>query len=273
MSSKIKNLIPKTTVVASDELAINDVAGGCADKKAGMDDIKTYMSLSPTLVTPALGTPASGVATNITGLPTAGLVNDAVTLAKMASGTAGNLITYNACGNPVAVVTGNCGQILTSNGACTAPTFQCAAGGGLTYAAVVKSADESIQSSTTLQDDDELTFAVSANKEYYVYNTLFYTGESLSVALKYAFTVPSGATMLDGSNAIYIRGINYTSFDDDSTTTRNSPGSTVLRGATTLHKLSIGGTAGNVTLQWAQDISTAEDMTVKAGSTLLVWES
>ena len=49
----IKDLTAKTTVVASDELPINDVAGGNLDKKEGMDDIKTFMSLSPTLVTPA----------------------------------------------------------------------------------------------------------------------------------------------------------------------------------------------------------------------------
>ena len=79
---------------------------------------------SPTLVTPALGTPASGVLTNCTGLPTAGLVDDAVTLAKMAAGTAGNLITYDASGNPAAVATGTAGQRLTSNGAGAAPTFQ-----------------------------------------------------------------------------------------------------------------------------------------------------
>ena len=39
---------------------------------------------SPTLVTPVLGTPASGTLTNCTGLPTAGLVNNAVTNAKLA---------------------------------------------------------------------------------------------------------------------------------------------------------------------------------------------
>lgn len=39
---------------------------------------------SPTLVTPALGTPASGVLTNVTGLPTTGLVDLAVTTAKVA---------------------------------------------------------------------------------------------------------------------------------------------------------------------------------------------
>jgi len=57
----------KTTIVATDELYINDVAGGNLDKKAGLDDIKTYMSLSPTLVTPALGTIASGDITAGTG--------------------------------------------------------------------------------------------------------------------------------------------------------------------------------------------------------------
>lgn len=58
------------------------------------------------------------------------IANDAVTLAKMASGTAGNLITYNAAGDPAAVATGNAAQVLTSNGAGEAPTFQAAAGGG-----------------------------------------------------------------------------------------------------------------------------------------------
>lgn len=40
---------------------------------------------SPTLVTPLLGTPTSGTLTNCTGLPTAGIVDGAVTLAKMAN--------------------------------------------------------------------------------------------------------------------------------------------------------------------------------------------
>lgn len=38
---------------------------------------------SPTLVTPALGTPVSGALANCTGLPTTGLVDEAVTYAKM----------------------------------------------------------------------------------------------------------------------------------------------------------------------------------------------
>lgn len=56
--------------------------------------------------------------------------DNAITLAKMASGTDGNLITYNASGDPAAVATGTAAQVLTSNGAGAAPTFQAAAGGG-----------------------------------------------------------------------------------------------------------------------------------------------
>ena len=56
--------------------------------------------------------------------------DNAVTLAKMATGTDGNIISYDASGNPVAVATGSSGQVLTSAGAGAVPSFQAAAGGG-----------------------------------------------------------------------------------------------------------------------------------------------
>ena len=58
---------------------------------------------------------------------TASIADDAVTLAKMAPGTDGNLISYDASGNPAAVATGSSGQILTSQGAGAAPVFATAA--------------------------------------------------------------------------------------------------------------------------------------------------
>ena len=66
-------------------------------------------------------------ATNAPGAGSVGtsqLANDAVTLAKMASGTDGNIISYDASGNPVAVATGNDGQVLTSAGAGAPPVFE-----------------------------------------------------------------------------------------------------------------------------------------------------
>jgi hypothetical protein len=61
------------------------------------------------------------------GLATADIADDAITLAKMAAGTDGNLITYDASGDPAYVATGTSGQVLTSNGAGAAPTFQSSA--------------------------------------------------------------------------------------------------------------------------------------------------
>ena len=54
---------------------------------------------------------------------TAKIIDDAVTLAKMAPGTDGNIISYDASGNPVAIATGSSGQVLTSAGAGAPPTF------------------------------------------------------------------------------------------------------------------------------------------------------
>ena len=59
---------------------------------------------------------------------TTALTDNAVTLAKMASGTDGNIISYDASGNPVAVSTGSSGQVLTSAGAGAAPSFAAASG-------------------------------------------------------------------------------------------------------------------------------------------------
>ena len=63
----------------------------------------------------------------VTPIVEANIADDAITLAKMAPGTDGNLITYDASGNPAYVATGNNNQVLTSNGAGAAPTFQAAA--------------------------------------------------------------------------------------------------------------------------------------------------
>jgi hypothetical protein len=86
------------------------------------------LATSPALITPALGTPTELVGTNITGTGanfTAGTVSDdAITLAKMAPGIDGNIISYDASGNPVAIATGTDGQVLTSTGAGSPPAFE-----------------------------------------------------------------------------------------------------------------------------------------------------
>jgi len=75
--------------------------------------------------------------------------DNTVTLAKMAPGTDGNIISYDASGNPVAVATGNAGQILTSAGAGAVPSFQAAPAAGLN---VITSSD--ISDNTSLLNND-----------------------------------------------------------------------------------------------------------------------
>ena len=112
---------------------------------------EAVFATSPTLVTPALGTPASGVMTNVSGTAsslTAGTVttnanltgvvtssgnataiaDKAIGIAKLADGTDGELITWNASGVIAAVAAGSADQVLTSNGAGAAPAFKAAGG-------------------------------------------------------------------------------------------------------------------------------------------------
>ena len=72
---------------------------------------------------------ASIVDSNVT---TAKVADNAITLAKMASGTDGNIISYDASGNPVAIATGTAGQVLTSAGAGAEPSFQTPTVGDIT---------------------------------------------------------------------------------------------------------------------------------------------
>ena len=60
----------------------------------------------------------------LTQIKTDAISDDAVTLAKQASGTDGQIITYDASGNPTAVGPGTDGQVLTSTGAGSPPAFE-----------------------------------------------------------------------------------------------------------------------------------------------------
>ena len=81
------------TVAGGDAFVMDDADVGM--RQVDIDNVDTYLAATtktltnktltaPTLTTPALGTPASGVMTNMTGAVTASLVDDAVTVAKMA---------------------------------------------------------------------------------------------------------------------------------------------------------------------------------------------
>lgn len=108
--------------VADDAVGIAELsATGTAGSGNFLRGDNTWTAVS---TDPTMGGDISGTASN------AQIVANAVGLPEMASGVDGNIISYDASGNPVAVATGTSGQILTSAGAGAPPTFAAAAAGG-----------------------------------------------------------------------------------------------------------------------------------------------
>ena len=71
-----------------------------------------------------------------------------VAVADLADGTDGELITWDASGNPATVAVGTSGHVLTSNGAGAAPTFQASTGGLVPLATATASTSASIDFAT-----------------------------------------------------------------------------------------------------------------------------
>lgn len=127
---------------------------------------------------------------------------------------------------------------------------------------VYKTTNETVNNSTTLQNDDELLFPIGANEVWGFY--LFITGTfSSSFDWKCGWTVPSGTTMqwsaIDGGD---VATITESGTDVEVTSTRDS---TLFYSGV----VDSAGTSGNVQLQWAQNVMFAGDLIVKAGSYLI----
>jgi hypothetical protein len=97
-------------------------------------------------------------------LTSSDITDGIISLPKLTDGTDGNLISYDASGNPVAVATGTDGQVLTSTGAGSPPVFETLASGTNTPAFDARaSTDQTGLSSggwTKVQFDTELLIPI-----------------------------------------------------------------------------------------------------------------
>jgi hypothetical protein len=142
---------------------------------------------------------------------------------------------------------------------------------------VRKSASETVTNSVVLQNDDALLFAVAANTvwafEFYIICQHFDDGGDI----KFGITSPAGSTR----SAIIVGG-DLGSITAGEGVMREYPnnafGNLLTNGVDLEDERSvvlikgvaiIGGTAGNVTLQWAQNGATLTGTTVHAGSYLI----
>lgn len=139
----------------------------------------------------------------------------------------------------------------------------------------IKPGDTARASTTTFANDPDLILPVAANSTYFVQAVLFYTGAAtMGSGFKYTFTVPTSATGMHGdsyqnSSNIYVGDIAYNWTD-----TPQPQGGAWTDGVTSFLNVKISGilvvagTAGNLTLQWAQFTSSATNTTLRANSFL-----
>lgn len=138
---------------------------------------------------------------------------------------------------------------------------------------VRKASNESVTSSTTLQNDDELKYAMAANTNYHFEISVLYTGATAG-DIKFSINLPSGADLW--ASGIIPSGGTVSMFGPitsplgvisglDALGTTN-PTMIFIRGV-----VMNGSTAGDLQFQWAQNASSGTATTVYAGSYLKVW--
>ena len=135
-----------------------------------------------------------------------------------------------------------------------------------------KTADESVTSSLTLQDDDHLTFTIAANEEWVAVYDLGAGALLSTTGIQLAVTAPAGATLDVIFSAIGTTGEVRGSF----TTTSGgqfsvSPAQFPVSSSAVFHIRAWvlnGATPGSVTLQFAQQTSSVTAVTVRKGSSM-----
>jgi len=140
------------------------------------------------------------------------------------------------------------------------------AASGLTFARVVKSVTETINSDSVLHNDDELFFVANANKTYGGIIGLHLESGS-TPDFKSALSIPSGASArrVNGSWGTSATAV------ADFTVAQVIP-MTGPPGMLAVYFRVIITTAGTVNYQWAQNVSNAGDTSVLQGSFMTIWE-
>lgn len=142
-------------------------------------------------------------------------------------------------------------------------TIKTLGGGGMSVK--VKEADETLSSNNTLQNDDELFFAVAANEVWQFEGSMFIDTIS-SADFRFAVTGPSGAV-----GRVFAAYSDTAAFDahvgagdlGDTIDLQTANTGTLVRFWGGIHN---GANAGNLQVQWAQRVSQGTATTVHAGS-------
>jgi ABC-type tungstate transport system permease subunit len=130
----------------------------------------------------------------------------------------------------------------------------------------VKTSDESVASSTTLQDDNDLVVALEANSYYHFEVMHVYTGHS-AADLKVGFTGPAGST---GHFSVRYSAAGAGNAVGGAGALQSAVGSSTVSVSGSIGYIYTAGTAGNLQLVWAQNTSNATATVMKEGSWIRV---
>lgn len=139
-----------------------------------------------------------------------------------------------------------------------------------------KTANETVNNSTTLQDDDTLLAALAANETVYFVCSIAHVGNG-TADIQWTFTVPASAAIrwnqIGGTGIDTVDAINPVVEITTSGTTQTAGAFTTERRITIIGTVRNSTTAGNLLLRWAQNTATAVDTKVLTDSFLMVWRA
>lgn len=136
----------------------------------------------------------------------------------------------------------------------------------------LKTSNESVTSSTTLQNDDQLVLPVAANAKYTFEMFLIYDGAGAGLGdLKRDFTGPSGIVMNYANFGPNNSAAGLTQYDVVMATLTDVSRVLGTNGATAMTAqpkgyVATSSTAGNLQFRWAQNVSSATATRVLVGS-------
>ena len=192
--------------------------------------------------------------------------NGVVTYAKMQDVSASSRLLGRASSGSGDVEEITIGSGLTLTGT----TLSASGGSGAPTYVVTKTADETVTSSTTLQDDDHLSQALTSGKNYVIRIFLLMSRVNTSATPNLGVAISAGSMgywsrigkttieLLDGTTSINGPTLNATN--------ANVPSTMVIDAAVSC--------TSNTTLQvkWAQISSVATGIKLHKGSQMLIWE-
>lgn len=216
----------------------------------------------------ALGTPASGTATNLSG--TAANLTAGQATAALGLKTATTTVSISSAAAPIA------GQVLTATSS-TGGNWQTPAAGSsvpLTIAQASIEADFTVTENATPENVTGMVVALAANKKYRV----TFLGQQTSVGTgngtRLGLNIPSGASMYVSVNNLSGGTIRKGVLRDSGETILHTSGIGAI--ATSIEMFGIiatGGTAGDVQVIFAAEVvTTGTSATMKEGSLILVEE-